>query len=217
MIIKYLLALFAAAAVGAQAQQTGTSSPCNICGEGGEITNPDAVLLLQQQLPEVEEGGIISCAQLDVAGKNGLIPNAVCALLPDVIMHVCDCQYNPSQPPQSYCQFCPNGITIKNDPVLDDDDDAIVVGGDDGMGNTLCQRLTHVAKIISAESSSCEELQESEQVCCPSDNSSDNPDGSMSYGSYSYSVAYHTKAAKRMTPKGIYHKSKADKLIRARD
>ncbi len=55
MIIKYLLALFAAAAVGAQAQQTGTSSPCNICGEGGEITNPDAVLLLQQQLPEVDE------------------------------------------------------------------------------------------------------------------------------------------------------------------
>jgi hypothetical protein len=207
---KYLLGMFAAASAADVSQAKSTASPpCNTCGLGGEITNPDAVLQLDQ-FPDVIEGGI-SCAELDVAGQNGLIPNAVCDLLPGIIVNVCDCQFLSPK----FCQFCPNGITIKIDPEVVGND---TIDDGDVNGNTFCQRLANSAKIISEGSSSCEQIKEREQVCCPSNNDNSD-DGGVSYGSYSYSysMAYHAKAAKGKSLKGKYHKSKTDELIRARE
>lgn len=64
---------------------------CNICGEGGEITNPDAVL----QIPGIVQGK--TCAEYATDGQNGLIKETACDLLPLVTVYVCDCQF-PTEP-----------------------------------------------------------------------------------------------------------------------
>eukprot|EP00984_Skeletonema_dohrnii_P036532 scaffold37590_cov155-Skeletonema_dohrnii-CCMP3373.AAC.3 len=206
MNIKHLLAFLTTVATaggaGTQAQAL-QNPPCNICGDGGEITNPDAVL----HIPEIVQGDK-TCAEFAIDGQNGLISETACDLLPSVTMYVCDCQVTSPSPLPSTCQFCTDGITIK-----DEDDDA---GVDNGFEYTMCQRLVKGAKTISADSTYCEKLQMGEYFCCPSN--SDGRDG-MSYGDYSYLyyTAYNAKAGKAKTPKGKHHKSKAGKSIRARE
>ena len=215
MNIKHLLAFLTTVATaggaGTQAQAL-QNPPCNICGDGGEITNPDAVL----HIPDIAQDK--TCAEFAIDGQNGLISETACDLLPSVTMYVCDCQVTSPSPLPSTCQFCSNGITIKDDDDsdIDEDNDA---GVDDGFEYTMCQRLVKGAKTISADSTYCEKLQMGEYFCCPS-NSSDGRDG-MSFGDYSYLyyTASNAKAgkAKAKTPKGKHHKSKADKSSRARE
>ena len=211
MNIKHLLAFLTTVATAGGVAQALQNPPCNICGDGGEITNPDAVL----HIPDIAQDK--TCAEFAIDGQNGLISETACDLLPSVTMYVCDCQVTSPSPLPSTCQFCSNGITIKDDDDsdIDEDDDT---GVDDGFEYTMCQRLVKGAKTISADSTYCEKLQMGEYFCCPSNNS-DGRDG-MSFGDYSYLyyTAYNTKAGKAKTPKqGKHRKSKADKYIRARE
>jgi hypothetical protein len=57
---------------------------CSVCGEGFEVGNPLGILSLEGQ-PEV------SCAALQIAGENGVIPSEQCAALPSIITDVCEC------------------------------------------------------------------------------------------------------------------------------
>ena len=213
MNIKHLLAFLTTVATaggaGAQALQ---NPPCNICGDGGEITNPDAVLHIPDIVLQDK-----TCAEFAIDGQNGLISEMACDLLPSVTMYVCDCQVTSPSPLPSTCQFCTNGITIKDDDHSDIEEDNDAGGVDDGFEYTMCQRLVKGAKTISADSTYCENLHMFEYFCCPSNNL-DGRDG-MSYGDYSYLyyTAFNAKGGKAKTPKGKHHKSKADKSIRARE
>jgi hypothetical protein len=57
---------------------------CSVCGEGFEVGNPLGILSLEEQ-PEV------SCAALQIAGENGVIPSEQCAALPEIITDICEC------------------------------------------------------------------------------------------------------------------------------
>eukprot|EP00574_Skeletonema_japonicum_P011591 CAMPEP_0201720370 /NCGR_PEP_ID=MMETSP0593-20130828/5350_1 /ASSEMBLY_ACC=CAM_ASM_000672 /TAXON_ID=267983 /ORGANISM="Skeletonema japonicum, Strain CCMP2506" /LENGTH=243 /DNA_ID=CAMNT_0048211009 /DNA_START=23 /DNA_END=754 /DNA_ORIENTATION=+ len=209
MNIKYLLASFTtttlatATSSSSSAQPLQNHPPCNICGGGTQqqqqdssfeiiITNPDAVL----HIPNME-GEDKTCAEWEIDGQNGRIPQEVCDGLPAVTVYVCDCQevlksLEPSPLPSSpssssSCSFCSDGITIQYDTSIDDEEN-------DGFDETLCQRLVEGAVLISADSLYCEKLQVGEQLCCPSSNNNNGGNGGsssmdMSFGDYSF--LYH--------------------------
>ena len=204
----------------AQGAQEQSNHPCNICGQEGIVTNPDAVMNI--------DGTTIQdkmCEELVIDGENGRIPASTCDLIQLEAKYVCDCQIivvAPSPSPLS-CQFCPNGITIDTNS---NDDDDTSSADNDYNDVTLCQHLVNGARLISADSYSCEQLQAGEHICCNNDNLDDGSVMSMSYGlfySYHFDASTHlskggkTKKVRAKTAKGKSRKSKVDGLIRARD
>jgi len=59
-----------------------TQPICSVCGDGNEVGNPDAVL----SFPGVP----LQC--IGVPGLLGVIPPPQCAVLPQLISTVCECQ-----------------------------------------------------------------------------------------------------------------------------
>jgi len=58
---------------------------CSVCGDGKEITKPNAIFDFVGQ-PSV------ACSILQLAGEAGQIPLAQCSFLPDLITVLCDCK-----------------------------------------------------------------------------------------------------------------------------
>eukprot|EP00986_Skeletonema_menzelii_P006575 scaffold2505_cov157-Skeletonema_menzelii.AAC.2 len=206
--------------------------PCNICGNFGEITNPDAVLHIPpnfQQHDDNNNNDEMTCAEFDTNGRNGHISSTLCNLLSLETVHVCDCQEvqdeedevemmrsQPSPSLPSTCPFCTTGITIRqqHDPNSNHDDND--KGINDDFEYTLCQRFMVGAQFISAHSVYCQKLLVGERFCCPS-NDIVNGEMSMDY-SFLYLYQYHTaKAAKakaRKGRRGRNSKSGKKKLVR---
>ena len=59
---------------------------CSICGDGMEVGNPIALVVFPGQ------SGQIPCGVLENMGIVGLIPPAQCAVLPQLISAICECQ-----------------------------------------------------------------------------------------------------------------------------
>ena len=115
--------------------------PCNICGEGGVITNPDVVL----QIDGIIEGK--TCAEFDIDGENGLISESECVLLPLETTFACDCQFDeidpvpPPPPPtsaQDNCSCSPRDFTFQLQ--LDRDCDTNTINGSPGVEIAVCNR-----------------------------------------------------------------------------
>eukprot|EP00986_Skeletonema_menzelii_P004477 scaffold1527_cov145-Skeletonema_menzelii.AAC.11 len=109
--------------------------PCNICGEGGVITNPDAVL----QIAGITQ--VKTCAEFDTDGENGLISETECDLLPLVTTTVCDCQYplDPVPPPpssQDKCSCSPRDFTFQLQ--LDRNCDTNTISDSPGVEVAVC-------------------------------------------------------------------------------
>jgi hypothetical protein len=64
---------------------------CSVCGEGKKVGNPDANVVFPGQ------SGQIPCRVLEQMGTVGLIPAAQCAVLPQLISTICECE--PSDVP----------------------------------------------------------------------------------------------------------------------
>ncbi len=63
---------------------------CSVCGDGMQVGNPNAAVTFPGQ------AGQISCDSLENMGTVGLIPPAQCAVLPQLIDTVCECEFiNP--------------------------------------------------------------------------------------------------------------------------
>ena len=111
--------------------------PCNICGEGKEITNPDAVL----QIPDIIEDK--TCAEFATDGQNGLISESACSVLSLVTTYVCDCQ-SPTEPPpeplpppsSGTCSCSPRSITFQLQ--LDRNCDTDTISGSPGIEIAVC-------------------------------------------------------------------------------
>ncbi len=114
--------------------------PCNICGEGGVITNPGAVL----QIDGIIEGK--TCAEFDTDGENGLISESECVLLPLETIFACDCQFDgidpvpppPPPPSQESCSCSPRDFTFQLQ--LDRDCDTNTINGSPGVEIAVCNR-----------------------------------------------------------------------------
>eukprot|EP00984_Skeletonema_dohrnii_P013933 scaffold5837_cov98-Skeletonema_dohrnii-CCMP3373.AAC.5 len=111
--------------------------PCNICGEGGEITNPDAVL----QIPGITQNK--TCAEYATDGQNGVISEKQCDLLPLVTTYVCDCQSPtdpvkpaPPVPPLNTCSCSPRHFTFQLQ--LDRNCDTDTIDGTPGIEKAVC-------------------------------------------------------------------------------
>ncbi len=59
---------------------------CSVCGDGMKVGNPDAAVSFPGQ------DGQIPCGTLENMGTVGLIPPAQCAVLPQLISTVCECE-----------------------------------------------------------------------------------------------------------------------------
>mmetsp|Transcript_25713 Transcript_25713/g.39928 ORF Transcript_25713/g.39928 Transcript_25713/m.39928 type:complete len:409 (-) Transcript_25713:2322-3548(-) len=111
--------------------------PCNICGDGGEITNPDAVL----QIPGITQNK--TCAEYATDGQNGVISEKQCDLLPLVTTYVCDCQSPtdpvkpaPPVPPLNTCSCSPRDFTFQLQ--LDRNCDTDTIDGTPGIEKAVC-------------------------------------------------------------------------------
>lgn len=62
-------------------------SSCNICGDGKEVGNPDAVVMFNTVPPSETP-----CGKLQSMGKAGLIPDAQCGRLPQYLGDTCECR-----------------------------------------------------------------------------------------------------------------------------
>ena len=107
---------------------------CNICGDGGVITNPDAVL----QLPQISDEK--TCAEYAIDGENGLISEEECDLLPFVTSFVCDCQF-PTEVvaapvPQEECSCSPREFVFQLQ--LDRNCDEDTISGTSGIEDATC-------------------------------------------------------------------------------
>lgn len=123
--------------------------PCNICGEGNVITNPDAVLQFAFLADALDIPGTIedkTCLEFAADGQNGLIPEEDCALLPIITRTLCDCQ-SPSDPvetvpaalpalDQDTCSCSPRDFTFKLQ--LDRDCDTDTISGTAGVEVAVC-------------------------------------------------------------------------------
>ena len=67
-------------------QQPSPSSSCSICGDGMRVGNPDASASFPGQ------AGQIPCGLLQNMGTVGLIPPPQCAVLPQLISTICECE-----------------------------------------------------------------------------------------------------------------------------
>jgi hypothetical protein len=83
-----LVSLFA---ISASAQ---IEAGCSICGEGLKVGFPDAVFIFPEQ-------PAVACGILEAAGLNGVIPLNECALLPELVEGLCECELavNPTDAP----------------------------------------------------------------------------------------------------------------------
>jgi len=117
---------------------------CNICGKEGEITNPTAVL----QIPGITEDK--TCIEFATDGKNGLISETDCVLLPLKTKTMCDCQ-SPTDPVeavpatlpatlpalgQDICSCSPRDFTFKLQ--LDSDCNTDTISGTPGIEVAVC-------------------------------------------------------------------------------
>ena len=71
-------------------------SSCNICGDGKEVGNPDAVVIFNT-LPPSET----PCGQLQSLGDAGLIPEAQCGRLPQYLSELGFCECRVPEPETS--------------------------------------------------------------------------------------------------------------------
>lgn len=67
-------------------KETRQQPACSICGDGMEVGNPIALVVFPGQ------SGQIPCGVLENMGIVGLIPPAQCAVLPQLISAICECQ-----------------------------------------------------------------------------------------------------------------------------
>jgi len=57
---------------------------CNVCGDGKEVGDPDAVFEFPGQ-------PTVPCGLLESDGQTGMIPAEFCGFLPDLVDAQCDC------------------------------------------------------------------------------------------------------------------------------
>ena len=79
-------------------------SSCNICGEGKEVGNPDAVVMFNTVPPSETP-----CGKLQSMGDAGLIPDAQCGRLPQYLGDTCECKV--SEPEAIAEKSSTNGAT----------------------------------------------------------------------------------------------------------
>ncbi len=135
--------------------------PCNICGEGNVITNPDAVLQFETIAAALDIPGTIedkTCLEFAADGQNGLIPEEECDLLPIITKTLCDCQ-SPTDPveavlaplpvlDQNTCSCSPRDFTFKLQ--LDRDCDTNTISGSPGVESAVCNVRGGVGDIDSS-------------------------------------------------------------------
>jgi len=78
---------------------------CSACGEGKEVTNPDAIFSFPGQ-------PATACGDLQEDGKSGDLSSDQCDFLPDLISLLCDCrEISPTSPG---CSVCGDGKEVTN-------------------------------------------------------------------------------------------------------
>ena len=105
-ILKPILFLIFAVSSNAQVNE-----PCEVCGEGKEVGDEDAVFAFPGFPP-------VPCDQLQAAGRGGAIPADACPSLPPLVDPFCDCI--PTGPaPISPAPISPAPISPPTDPPVD--------------------------------------------------------------------------------------------------
>ena len=61
---------------------------CPVCPDDTDVTNPDALL----EAPDGEDGEAATCADVQMSGRAGFIPNDMCSLAQIIVPSVCGCQ-----------------------------------------------------------------------------------------------------------------------------
>ena len=89
---------------------------CSFCPDTFKVGSPDGEILIPAELQEEVGHTSISCSILDLAGKNGLIPENLCGdelrLLPE-IRQVCGCPALPPKPTPVYPESTPASANVK--------------------------------------------------------------------------------------------------------
>jgi len=90
---------------------------CSVCGDGKEVTNPEAIFSFPGQ-------PAISCGDLQDDGENGDISDSQCGIYPTLITPLCDCQPIAPKPPSPTtaiqptsddgCSICGDGKEVTN-------------------------------------------------------------------------------------------------------
>ena len=98
------------------------AAPCNICGEGGSLTYPNATF-------DIPDYGEVTCYALGYGGMFGLISPGECAVITGIARPTC-CEMPPEP---STCYVCPNDWPVTNPDALVDVDSL--------PDDTTCQQL----------------------------------------------------------------------------